>query len=70
MPGVFGHSGDTITEEEKIQLDELHKQKIRIADLVYIINKNQYIGSSTRNEIEFATNLNKTIRYYSEGVEA
>ena len=62
-PGVFHHSGDSITEEEKIILDKLHKQKILMSDLIFIINKDNYIGSSTKSEIEFANMLDIPVIY-------
>ena len=43
-----------ITEEQKRNLDELHKAKIAEADLIYIINIDNYIGNSTRSEIKWA----------------
>lgn len=69
MPMIFGHSGDTITDEQKIKLDKLHKAKIEDADIVFVINVNGYIGQSTKNEIEFAKTLNKTIVYFEEPEE-
>jgi hypothetical protein len=62
--GLFGHSGDPITEEQKAMLDELHLRKIDIADTVYIINFNNYIGESTRKEIEYAEKHGKKIQYH------
>ena len=52
--GCFGHSGDTFTEEQKIMLDDIHKRKIDMADAIYVINKDGYIGDSTRSEIKYA----------------
>ena len=49
--------------EQKDMLDELHKRKIDLADLVYIINKDGYIGDSTRGEIEYAMRYRKRIVY-------
>lgn len=64
MPMVFVHSGDEeINEVQKEYLDEVHKAKIADADLVFIINQDGYIGSSTRNEIKWAAALNKKIEY-------
>ena len=54
MPLVFGHSGDTITDEEKLKLDELHLEKIRLSNAVFVLNIGGYIGDSTRKEMEFA----------------
>ena len=64
MPLVFIHSNDeNISDTEKKYLDEVHKAKIADADLIYIINCNNYIGSSTRSEINWATELGKKIEY-------
>ena len=52
--GCFGHSGDTFTEEQKVMLDDIHKRKIDMADAIYVINKDGYIGDSTRSEIKYA----------------
>lgn len=63
MPMVFIHSGDDAYEIDKDYLDEVHKAKIADADIVFIINKDGYIGESTRSEIEWAEELNKKIEY-------
>lgn len=52
--GCFGHAGDTFTEEQKVMLDDIHKRKIDMADAIYVINKDGYIGESTRSEIKYA----------------
>ncbi len=54
--GLFGHSGDdeVWTEGTKEMLDDMHKRKIDMADGIYVINVNGYIGSSIRSEIEYA----------------
>ena len=63
--GLFGHSGDNEvwTEGTKEMLDDMHKRKIDMADGIYVINVNGYIGSSTRSEIEYAKETGKAIRY-------
>lgn len=64
--GWFSHAdGDiyTPTLDEKIALDELHKRKIDLADEVFVINKNGYIGESTRSEISYAEIQGKIISY-------
>lgn len=43
-----------LTVEKKIELDELHKRKIDLADTVFVINVGGYVGDSTRSEIEYA----------------
>ena len=52
-----------VTEEQKKMLDDLHKRKIDLADGVFVINKDGYIGESTRSEIEYANRRNKPVTY-------
>jgi hypothetical protein len=47
----------------KHQLDELHKRKIDLADEILVLNVGKYIGESTHNEIRYAVELNKTVRF-------
>lgn len=62
--GLFGHSdGIKLTEETKTMLDDMHKRKIDMADEVFIINPNNYIGESTKSEIEYAIKTNKPVKY-------
>ncbi len=63
--GLFGHSGDNEVwiEGTKEMLDDMHKRKIDMADEIYVINKNGYIGSSTRTEIEYAKSKGMPVRY-------
>lgn len=63
--GLFGHSGDdeVWTEGTKEMLDDMHKRKIDMADEIFVINKNGYIGESTKSEIEYAKKTNKKINY-------
>lgn len=63
--GLFGHSGDTEvwTENTKQMLDDMHKRKIDMADEIFVINKNGYIGSSTKSEIEYAIKTGKKVNY-------
>jgi hypothetical protein len=63
--GLFGHSGDDEVwlEKTKLMLDDMHKRKIDLADEIFVINVGGYIGSSTRNEIEYALMTNKAVKY-------
>ena len=73
--GLFGHSGDnevwesmdegTLTKTKEM-LDDMHKRKIDMADEIFVINVDGYIGDSTRSEIEYAREHGKTIRYLEE----
>ena len=64
--GAFGHAGDNFTEEQKVMLDDIHKRKIDMADAIYVINKNGYIGSSTRSEIQYAMRIGKQIIFMED----
>lgn len=63
--GLFGHSGDdeVWTDGTKEMLDDMHKRKIDMADEIYVINVDGYIGSSTRSEIEYAKATGKPVKY-------
>ena len=73
--GLFGHSGDsevwgnmsegTLTKTKEM-LDDMHKRKIDMADEIFVINKNGYIGSSTQSEIDYAKKYGKIIRFLDE----
>ena len=60
--GMFGHADNRyekdLTEEVKITLDVMHFEKILMSDAVLIINKDGYVGYSTKREIEFANHYN------------
>ena len=66
--GLFGHSGDeeVWTEGTKAMLDDKHKRKIDMADAIYVINVDGYIGESTRSEIEYAKKNGKRIEYLEQ----
>ncbi|MBQ0036222.1 MAG: hypothetical protein KBT35_04850 [Firmicutes bacterium] len=69
--GLFGHSGDNEvwTEGTKEMLDDMHKAKIDMADEIFVINVDDYIGTSTKSEIEYAKAHNKKINYLVEHKE-
>ena len=63
--GLYGHSGDSeeFKPDTKPMLDDMHKRKIDMADSIYVINVDGYIGSSTRSEIKYALITNKKIEF-------
>jgi len=65
--GLFGHAGDDEVWEEgtKEMLDEMHKRKINMSDEIFVIDVDNYIGSSTKSEIEYAKICDKLIHYLS-----
>lgn len=52
------------TKQEEAALDLAHKERIKLSDTIYVVNVDNYIGSSTKSEIEFAKSLGKEIIYY------
>lgn len=52
-----------LTEEQQKMMDEIHWAKIDLADGIFVINKNGYIGESTRNDILYARRKHKLIRF-------
>jgi hypothetical protein len=64
QPGCYAHADNIeITDEQKIALDKLHFKKIDMSDTIVVINENDYIGSSTKNEIDYAEKTLKKIYY-------
>lgn len=64
--GFFSHfNPGKFSEEDKRKADLLHKDKILMSDEIFVIDVDQYIGDSTRSEIEFAKEHGKKISYYS-----
>lgn len=61
----FGSKPDCGEEEKKI-LDLVQREKIRQSDIVIVVDKDGYIGESTKKQIEFSELLNKRILYYSK----
>ena len=49
--------------------DKVHKEKIKLAVAILVVDVDKYIGKSTRSEIEYAKSLNKEIIYYSDLVK-
>ena len=63
--GLFGHSGDgeVWNDGVKEMLDDMHKRKIDMADEIFVINKDGYVGTSTRSEIDYAIATGKKVAY-------
>ena len=73
--GLFGHSGDEevwdgmdegTLGKTKEMLDDMHKRKIDMADSIFVINVDGYIGDSTRSEIEYAIAHGKNVEYLQQ----
>lgn len=65
--GLFGHADKkyttAITPEVKMMLDDMHKRKIDMADSIFVVNRDGYIGESTKSEIEYALKTGKQVTY-------
>ena len=73
--GLFGHGGDAevwdgmdegTLSATKVMLDDMHKRKIDMADEIYVIDVDGYVGESTRSEIAYAQCHGKPVRYLSQ----
>lgn len=71
LNGVIAIPLNIYTKAEGIKLDSnkenmlkaMQMQKIAESDGIFIINKNGYIGENTKEEIEYAMSLGKSIEY-------
>lgn len=59
-------SKNDYTQEEIKIVGKMHLERIKLSDAILVININNYIGESTKKEIEFAKSLNKEIIYYTD----
>jgi hypothetical protein len=65
--GMFGHrDGLDMDGPIKAMLDELHLRKIDLADEVLVVNVGGYIGKSTLNEISYARQTGKPVRFLED----
>ena len=65
LPASYTDTPHHLAEEQGVadDLDELHLQKIDIADHLHVMNIGGYIGESTRREIHYAKATGKPIIY-------
>ena len=67
MPAIFEHAdNEELTPEDKVRLDNLHREKINMSDAIFVINKDGYIGESTFGEIDWADRMKKKIYFLEE----
>jgi hypothetical protein len=64
-PDVVPVQADHQAEAEGVadHMDKIHLRKIDMADELFVINVDGYIGDATRREIEYAKSLGKPVRY-------
>ena len=61
MPILLNEELKDISDEKLKILKEIHLKKIDLSDEIFVINKNGYLGQSTKNEIEYAIKNNKKV---------
>lgn len=57
------------TEEQLEKLKKSHFKKIELSDAILVVNVNNYIGDSTKLEMNYAKKLGKEIIYYTDLLE-
>ena len=60
------HAGEALSQDVADMLDKLHLRKIDLSDFVHVLDVDDYIGNSTRKEIEYAKKIGKPIKYLSD----
>jgi hypothetical protein len=60
MPFVKKGEGST----DVAMLDDMHRRKIDMASMVVIVSRDNYIGQSTKSEIEYANTHGKLVTYH------
>src|SRR5688572_2628929 len=65
LPDLPGYDWTVVSSDLTGRLADVHFQKIRMADEVYIVDPGGYLGESTRREIAYAESLGKPVRYLS-----
>ena len=53
-------------EDNRAILHSIHLQKIDMSDIIFVFDKNNYMGSSTKQELSYALSKNKKVIYYSK----
>jgi len=56
---------DTLTDEQKVRIDQLWFAQIAASDAIFVLNVNGYIGPSTAAEIAFARDRGIAVRFLS-----
>ena len=69
-PYPLNDDKDNFSEKEIKVLDDMHKVRIKMSDAILVMNVDNYIGESTKKEIEYAKSLNKEIIYYTDIIES
>jgi hypothetical protein len=60
---VFGGMSEERLALIKSLLDELHLEKVKLADEILVLNCDDYVGESTSRELAYARSLGKRVRW-------
>jgi hypothetical protein len=67
LPGFWHHVDMVpISNEQKEKIDELTLRKIDMADEVFVVNVNGYVGVSTQKGIDYARLVDKPVKFLEE----
>lgn len=68
LPEWYCKCKDHLAEKEGVfkQFDDLHIEKIKRSDEIFVVNWDYYIGDSTTNEVRTAEKLGKKIRWFTD----
>ena len=58
-----GQVDETISEEQRAALGELHLRRIDLADRVLVVNPGGYVGESTSREVAYARSTGKPVSF-------
>ena len=56
--------GGSYNAYQKRMFEKMHKARIDLSTAIMVVNKDNYIGESTKKEIEYAKATNKEIYYW------
>lgn len=62
---TYNEQKTEITPKMLENLKKAHYEKIKMSDIIYVVDIDGYIGSSVKKEIEYANKLNKKIIFHS-----
>lgn len=65
--GCYMHADSVkISPKDKRELVQLHFRKIELADEIFVISRDRYVGLSTCDEIGYAMALGKPVRWFED----
>lgn len=67
ITGLFHHVDMVpISDGQKLMIDNLGREKVTLADEVFVVNVNGYIGKTTQELIDLADSQRKPVRYLEQ----